>query len=170
MLKLCLRQLFVFVFAGLVAISCDDSSTGPTEEHIDAEGMILESNETEMYREFEGEVVTNNLTMAIGTTIDLSVHFLDHDGNEIEHEDEEHSDEEGEEDELSFQISDSSVISAVAEEHEEGDGDDDGDEEHHELGFELTGLSLGTTTFTVSLMHDGHADYTSLPITVTITE
>ena len=170
MLKLSLRQLFVFIFAGLVAISCDDSSTGPAEEHIDAEGMILESNETEMYREFEGEVVTNNLTMAIGTTIDLSVHFLDHDGNEIEHEDEEHSDEEGEEDELSFQISDSSVISAVAEEHEEGDGDDDGDEEHHELGFELTGLSVGTTTFTVSLMHDGHADYTSLPITVTITE
>ena len=132
--------------------------------------MILESNETEMYREFEGEVTTNNLTMAVGTTIDLSVHFLDHDGNEIEHEDEEHGDEEGEEDELSFQISDSSVISAIAEEHEEGDGDDDGDEEHHELGFELTGLSVGTTTFTVSLMHDGHADYTSLPITVTITE
>jgi len=157
MLKLSLRQLFVFIFAGLVAISCDDSSTGPTEEHIDAEGMILESNETEMYREFEGGVVTNNLTMAVGTTIDLSVHFLDHDGNEIEHEDEEHSDEEDEEGELSFQISDSSVISAIA-------------EEHHELGFELTGLSVETTTFTVSLMHDGHADYTSLPITVTITE
>ena len=42
--------------------------------------------------------------------------------------------------------------------------------EHHELGFELTGLSAGTTTFTLSLMHEDHADYTSLPITVTVTE
>ena len=170
MLKLRLRELFIFIFVGLIAISCDNSSTGPSEEHVNAEGMILESNETEMYREFQGGIVTNNLTLPVGSTIDLSVHFLDHDGNEIEHEDEEHSDEEGEEDELSFQISDSSVISAVAEEHEEGDGGDDGDEEHHELGFELTGLSVGTTTFTISLMHDGHADYTSLEITVTVTE
>tara|TARA_Y100001968_G_scaffold321844_1_gene356936 strand:- start:505 stop:1005 length:501 start_codon:yes stop_codon:yes gene_type:complete len=166
MLKINFKQLITFISVGLIAVSCsDDHSAGP-EEHIDAEGMILESNETEMYREFEGEVTTNNLTMAVGTTIDLSVHFLDHDGNEIEHEDEEHGDEEGEEDELSFQISDASVISAASEEHEDGDGD----EEHHELGFELTGLSVGTTTFTVSLMHEGHADYTSLPITVTITE
>jgi len=167
MLKLRLTQLFVFIFAGFVSISCDDSSTGPSEEHVDAEGMILESNETEMYREFQGGIVTNNLTLPVGSTIDLSVHFLDHDEAEIEHENEEH---ESEEEELSFQISDSSVISAVAEEHEEGDGDDDGDEEHHELGFELTGLSVGTTTFTISLMHDGHADYTSLEITVTVTE
>ena len=43
-------------------------------------------------------------------------------------------------------------------------------EEHHELRFELTGLSAGTTTFTLSLMHDGHADYVSLPITVTVAD
>ena len=54
----------------------------------------------------------------------------------------------------------------------EDEGHDDGDdhEGHHELGFELTGLSAGTTTFVLSLMHDGHADYTSLPISVTVTQ
>ena len=36
--------------------------------------------------------------------------------------------------------------------------------------FEIAGLSLGTTTFTLSIMHQGHADYTSLPILVTVVE
>ena len=46
------------------------------------------------------------------------------------------------------------------------DDHDHGDEAH--LEFELTALSVGSTTFTVSVMHDGHADYTSLPILVTV--
>ena len=70
----------------------------------------------------------------------------------------------------SFSITDSYIISVVAEEHEDDGDTHDHGEEHHELGFELTGLSAGTTTFTLSLMHEDHADYTSLPITVTVTE
>ena len=79
-------------------------------------------------------------------------------------------DHEGEEPEgLTFDVVDTTIISVESEEHEE-DGDDDGhDHEHHDLGFELTGLAEGTTTFTFSVMHDDHADYTSLPISVTIT-
>ena len=41
-------------------------------------------------------------------------------------------------------------------------------EEHHELGFELTGLLAGESQLTIKLMHDGHADYTSLHISVTV--
>ena len=168
MLRINVKQLFSFIFVGLIAISCDDDSNPmASEEHVDADGFILESDETEMYREFEGAIVVNNLNLTTTgetNTLELSIHFLDHDGNEIEHEEEEGEEEE----ELTFQIADSSVISIAIEDHEE-DGDDH-DGEHHELGFELTGLSAGTTTFTISLMHDGHADYTSLPITVTVTQ
>ena len=163
MLRINVKQLFCLIFVSLIAISCDDDSNPMAEDHIDAEGFILESNETEIYREFEGAIVVNNLNLTTtgeSSVLELSVHFLDHDGNEIEHEEEE-----GDEDELSFSIADSSIISVVAEDHEE-----DGDEGHHELAFELTGLSAGTTTFTLSLMHDGHADYTSLPISVTVNE
>ena len=96
--------------------------------------------------------------------MDVSIHFLDHDGDEIEHEDEE-----GEEDELVFEIVDMNVISIESEDHEdEGDHGHDHGDEHHELGFELIGLSSGGTTFTLSLMHDGHADFVSLPISVTV--
>ena len=164
MLRINVKQLFSFIFVGLIAISCDDDSNPMAqEEHLDAEGFALEIDGTEIYRQLEG-TITGDLSVAANGTLELSIHFLDHDGNEIEHEDEE-----GEEEELSFQISDSNIISIAIEDHEEGDGHDH-DEEHHELGFELTGLSSGTTTFTISLMHDGHADYTSLPISVTVTE
>ena len=156
-----LKQLFLFI--SFVAVSCD-SSTTQSENHVDAEGFVLEVDETVVYREFEGEITVNELTIAVGAMIEVSVHLLDHDGNEIEHDDEE----EEEAGELTFSIADTSIISVEVEEHEE-DGNDDGhDHEGHELGFELTGLAEGETTFTFSVMHDGHADYTSLPISVTI--
>ena len=150
----------LYIYLSLIAISCDDNSNVVAqEEHIDAEGLILELNGNEVYREFQGAIIINNITLGINEVLDLSVHFLDDDGDEIEHEDEE-----GDEDELDFQISNTDIISIVADEHEEVDGDG----EHHELGFEMTALSSGTTTFTIKLMHEGHADYTSFPISVTV--
>ena len=197
MLKINLKQLFGLIFVGLIAVSCDDDSNPmASEEHLDAEGFALEIDGTQVYRQLEG-TITGDLSVAANGTLELSIHFLDHDGNEIEHEEEE-----GDEDELSFSIADSSIISVVAEEHDGCDTclescvsyvvenygytEEAANEwclstpdssygcadscEHHELAFELTGLSAGTTTFTLSLMHDGHADYTSLPISVTVNE
>ena len=194
MTKNSLIKLFFSMFVALIVSSCDtdDSITCPSgvydcagvcdgdavleedgechddhdhdddgDDHTDADGFVLESNGVEVYREFEG-AITNNLNLSVNGTLDLSVHFLDHEGNEIEHEDEEGE----EEDELSFVISDSQIVSIMVEEHEE----DGNEEEHHELGFELTGLSVGSTTFTLSLMHGDHADYTSLPISITVSE
>ena len=34
--------------------------------------------------------------------------------------------------------------------------------------IEVTGLSGGATTFTLSIIHDGHADYTSMPIYIDV--
>ena len=164
MLSINVKKLISFIIVGLVVISCDDDSNPAAPEgHIDAEGFALEIDGTEVYRQFEG-AITGDLTLAVNETLELSIHFLDHDGNEIEHEDEE-----GEEDELVFEIVDMNVISVESENHEdEGDHDHDHGDEHHELGFELIGLSSGSTTFTLSLMHDGHADFVSLPISVTV--
>ena len=153
------KLLFLSVVLLFVS-ACEEHDHDHDEEHIDAEGFILESNGTEIYRQFEGEIVTDNLILSIGDTLDVSIHFLDHDGEEIEHEDEE-----GEEDELVFEIDDMNIISIESEDHEEHAGHD---HEHHELAFELIGLSSGATTFTISLMHDDHSDFMSLPIDVTV--
>ena len=99
------KLLFISVVLLFVS-ACEDHDHDHDEDHLDAEGFVLESNGTEIYRQFEGAIITDNLTLAVGDTLDVSIHFLDHDGDEIEHEDEE-----GEEDELVFEIMDMNVIS-----------------------------------------------------------
>ena len=127
------------------------------DDHTDAEGFVLENESgTEVYREFEGAIVTSNLTLSVGDTLELSVHFLDHDGDEIEHEDEE--------DELSVSGFNADVAIVSVEEHVETGSD------HHEMALEIIGASSGSTEFKLELMHDEHADYTStnnVPVTVT---
>ena len=142
---------------------CEDDDHNHDEDHTDAEGFVLENESgTEVYKEFEGAIVTNNLTLSIGDTLELSVHFLDHDGEEIEHEEEEDHGED--EDELRITGNDESIAIVEAEKHEEGE------EEHHEMAIHVIGVSAGSTEFKLELMHDEHADYIStnnVPVTVT---
>ena len=150
------------LFLALFIMSCEDDHDHD-EEHTDAEGFILEtSSGTEMYREFKG-TQTGSVTLTAGDTLELSVHFLDDDGKEMEHD--EHEGEEEEEGELKVSGFNSSVaLVEVEEEH-----DDNGDEEEHEMALEIIGVNAGSTSFKLELMHDGHADYTStnnVPITV----
>ena len=142
----------------------DDHDHDHDEDHTDADGFILEDESgSEVYREFEG-AMTGSVTLAVGDTLELSVHFLDHEGNEIEHSEEE----EGEEHEDGLEVSgnDASIAIVEVEGHEE---EEDHDEEHHGSALHVIGVSAGSTSFTLQLMHDGHADYTStnnVPVTV----
>jgi len=71
---------------------CEDDNHDH-DHHTDAEGFVLENESgTEVYKEFEGAIITNNLTLGVGDTLELSVHFLDHDSDEIEHDDGEDED------------------------------------------------------------------------------
>ena len=150
------------LFLALFIVSCEDDHDHD-EEHTDAEGFILEtSSGTEMYREFKG-TQTGSVTLTVGDTLELSVHFLDDNGKEMEHD--EHEGEEEEEGELKVSGFNSSVaLVEVEEEHDDHDHD-----EEHEMALEIIGVNAGSTSFKLELMHDGHADYTStnnVPITV----
>ena len=150
----------VFLLTSMILFTAgcedDDHDHYHDEEHTDADGFVLEDESgTEVYREFEG-ATTGTVTLAVGDTLELSVHFLDHDGNEIEHDEED-------EDELSVSENDSNIAVFEVEEHEEGE------EEHHGMALHVVGVSTGSTSFKLKLMHDGHADYTStnnVPVTV----
>ena len=162
-----MKAHLVFMLVGmfLITTSCedDDHDHDHDEDHTDADGFILENEDgTEMYREFEG-AMTGSLTLGVGDTLELSVHFLDHEGNEIEHEEER---EEDHEDGLVVSENDANIAVVEVEDHEEGE---EGGEEHHEMAIHVIGVSAGSTSFKLQLMHDGHADYTStnnVPITV----
>ena len=135
------------------------------EEHTDAEGFVLEDESgTEVYREFEG-AMNGTVTLAVGDTLELSVHFLDHDGDQIEHE--EGEEDEDHEDGIEVSGFNSSIAVVEAEDHEE-EGDHDHEEEHG-MAIHVIGVSSGSTSFQLQLMHEGHADYTStnnVPVTV----
>ena len=163
--------IFSLTFAMLFVTGCeDDDHDNHDEGHTDADGFILENESgTEVYREFEG-AVTGSVALSVGDTLELSVHFLDHDGNEIEHEEEEGDEhEEGE-----LEVSGANASIAIVEvEHEEEEGDDhDHDHDHeeeHGAALHIIGVSSGSTSFQLQLMHDGHADYTSTNnVTVTV--
>jgi len=149
------------IFLALFIVSCEDDDHKHDEEHVDAEGFILESEGTEIYREFKG-TKTGSVTVAVGETLEVSVHFLGDDGKELEHE------HEGEEEEGSLRVSGANSSIATVEVEE---GHDDGHDHDHEeeMALEITGVSAGSTSFKLELMHEGHADYTStnnVPITV----
>ena len=154
--------IFSFTFVMLFTTGCeDDDHDNDDHGHTDADGFILENeSSTEVYREFKGDV-TGSVTLSVGDTLELAVHFLDSDGDEIEHEEEEeeHGEEEGE---LEVSGSDDSIaIVEVEHEEEEGDDHDHDHEEEHGSALHIIGVSSGSTSFLLQLMHDGHADYTS---------
>ena len=162
-------SILLLTGAMLFTIGCEDETADDhdhEEGHTDADGFILEDAAgNEVYREFEG-AMTGSVTLAVGETLELSVHFLDHEGNEIAHEEEE----EGEEHEDGLEVSgfDAGVAIVEVEEHEE-EGDDDHDHDEHGMALHVEGVSAGSTSFQLRLMHDGHADYTStnnVPVTV----
>ena len=157
-----IKAHLVFMLIGMLLFmtGCedDDHNHNHDEEHTDADGFVLEDESgSEVYKEFEG-AMTGTVTLSVGDTLELSVHFLDHEGNEIEHEGYEED-----EDELVISENDSNIAIVEVEEHEEGE------EEHHEMAIHVIGVSAGSTSFKLQLMHEGHADYTStnnVPVTV----
>ena len=147
----------------LFTVGCEDDDHdehGHEEGHTDAEGFKLEDeNGNEVYSQFEG-AIEGAITLNVGETLELTVHFLDDDGNEIEHEEKEGEDHE---DGLEVSGADPNIAIVEVEGHEdEGDGHD------HGMGIHIEGVSSGTTNFELRLMHQGHADFTSLDVLVTV--
>ena len=147
----------LFCFVLFFNLACEQDNHTQNEEHTDADGFVLEDESgVQIYRELEGNI-EGSITITPEDTLELSVHFLDHEGNEIEH------DEKEDEDELSVSENDSNIAIVAVEEHEEGE------ENHHEMAIHIIGVSSGSTSFKLQLMHGGHADYTStnnIPIVV----
>ena len=147
-IKLCYTVLGFTLL--LFIVSCEDDDHDH-EEHTDAEGFILEnSSGNQVYKEFKG-TQTGSVALTTGETLELTVHFLGDDGKELEHDEYE-----GEEEELKVSGFNSSIATVEV-------------EEEHEMALEIKGVSAGSTSFKLELMHDGHADYTStnnVPITV----
>ena len=109
-----------------------------------------------MYTEFDGAVY-GSVSLAVGETLELSVHFLDSEGNLLNvnncHE-------------VVISGYDASLVFLEV----EGDNeDDDLDHDEHGMAINLEGVSAGSTSFQLRLMYEGHSNYTSTSyVTVTV--
>ena len=158
-MKIIIKQLGLLVLIGLIAVGCDKNPVSHGGDHTDTDGFILkDENGNGLYREFKGAIDINNINLIVGDTLELSVHFLDHEGNEIQH----GEDEEDHEDELIITENDTSIAIIEVEKHEEGENDHEGEEEHYEIAIHIIGISAGSSSFKLELMHGDHADYTSI--------
>ena len=163
------HSVLLLATAMLFTTGCedDDHNHDHDEDHTDANGFVLETEAgVEVYREFEG-TQTGGVTLSVGDTLELMVHFLDHEGNEIEHSDDEHDDHDDDGDGLVVSENDATIAIVEVEGHDEEDGDEHGDE--HGNALHVEGVSAGSTSFKLQLIHDGHPDYTStnnVPVTV----
>ena len=112
-MKIIIKHLFILLFLGLIPCGCDNDPASPAEEHTDTDGFILEDESgIEIYREFEG-ASTGSVTIGFGQPLALSVHFLNHEGIEIEHEE----GEEDHEDELKITVINTDIAIVEVNEH-----------------------------------------------------
>ena len=155
--------------------------------HADADGFNLEINGKEVYRQLQGQH-EGGLTVKAGEEIEVHVHFLDANGDELhldevaappgEDEDDDHDHDHDGAEFFSLGLTgyDSSIIQIHLDhdEHEHGeedhhDDDHEGEEHADALPFGLEGLKAGTTEIKLQLLHGDHPDFTAalaIPVTV----
>jgi len=125
------------------------------EEEFGAEGLVLVDSGVRFFRYFQGVVDTtdgrrNHLEAPIGLTGHWSIKFLDGEGNEFD------APTDGE---LTFgyTIADPTLVEVFQDAGDEG-----------KFEFHLRGLAEGETTIILSVLHDGHSDFDTLPLPVHI--
>ena len=100
------------VFILLFAVACEDENE-EDPDHTDADGFVLETEDgVQAYKELKG-VVTGSVSLSVGDTLHFMVHFLDHDGEEIGHDDhDDHGHDDHGDDEDGVRVSGANCISS----------------------------------------------------------
>lgn len=149
------------VFALFVGCSEDeDNPAGEDSEHAEAYGCVLIFGSDTLVTA-DTTAVTGGLTVAVDDTLGpIEVWFLDEDGDLFRPEHDDAGPLDHEEHELDIRIEDGTLATASLG-HEIS--------EEFEWAFYLNGLSAGTTTLRVAILHEGHDDFTSALIPLTVT-
>ncbi len=136
------------IMSGLVA--CSNPAEDEDEEHAEVEGLVLVLGGEEVVRVAEAEV-TGSLTVDIGgeATSDITVGFLDHDGDEV------HGEDLDSEFNLRVDIQGGQLVTVSH-------------TGRWTFTLQQAGSAEGSTAIRVLLMHGDHADFTTPDISVTV--
>ena len=155
-------RLFLYAFVAVLPFlgGCSEDQNPITDDHgheeeetlhADADGVTLEVNGEEVYRQLQ-ESQSGGITLGVNDEIEVNVVFLNEHGEELHldeitgaHEDDEH--EQGDEEVFSLALTeyDSTIIEIhmSGEGEEEEHAEDAHDEEDSHLRFEVIGLKAG---------------------------
>jgi hypothetical protein len=140
----------VLLSAALFFVGCDGNPVDAHDDHADVEGVSLVASGATLVT-VEEAVVSGTIAVAAGSeTALIQAKWLDHDGNEVHEEDLD----------AAYTLQVTTADQAVAE-----------IEQHASYGrfrFHVVGVSAGSTTITVKLMHSDHADFLTPPIPVNV--
>ena len=115
------------------------------EEHAEAEGLVILDGPSEVVRQWEGELTGEIAVPVASTTTLFDVWFLAGDGDEFVPEDPDF--------ELRWTVADETIATL---------------EQMGPWSFQIHGHDAGSTTVSLVIWHDGHADFTSAPIPVEV--
>ena len=158
-LKTSLRWIVTAAVFAVFASGC--GKEGPItqqEEHYEAEGLVLVDSGERFFRYFQGRIDSGDgraeiLAVAHGeVTSKWSIRFLDRDGNEM-------APPTGEGFSFTWEIADTSIVEVVQDPGEAG-----------KFVFALRGLEDGETTIRLQISHEGHVDFTTVPLPVYVVE
>ena len=175
-------QLFLSAFVAVLPFlgGCSEDQNPITDDHgreaeetlhADADGVTLEVNGEEVYRQLQ-ESQSGGITLGVNDEIEVNVVFLNEHGEELHLDeitgaDEDDANEHGDEEAFSLALSD--YDSTIIEIHMSDEGEDEEhDEDGSHLRFEVIGLKAGTTEIKLQLLHGDHPDFTALLIPVTV--
>lgn len=142
------RMLAFLMLSSVVSVGCNGGVSGH-EGHGEAEGLAVRDGADTLV-DVDGQDVTGQITLSVDGELELTVDFLDHDGDVVE----------GHDSYLEVELADPLIAG----------WEDHGAESY---GGHLTGLTAGSTTAVFRMMHgvpgSGHADYVSPDVVVEVT-
>ena len=140
----------VLFSAVLFFVGCDGNPVDAHDDHAEIEGVSLVASGATLVSVQEA-IVSGTITVAAGSeTALIQARWLDHDGDEVHEEDLD----------AAYTLQVTTADEAVAEiEQHASDG---------RFRFHVAGVSAGSTTITVKLVHSGHADFLTPPIPVIV--
>ncbi|MCC6476899.1 hypothetical protein IT157_07555 [bacterium] len=168
MFSIFLKRIFVPLFALAFAVAflngCSDDEDNPAgddSEHAEAFGCLLIMGGDTLVR-VDSSSVSGALSVTTGDTLGyIEVWFLDEDGDVFRPEHDHAGPLDEDEHELEIRISDQAIATTELG-HEIS--------ESLEWAFEIAGVSSGSTTLRVVILHEGHDDYTSALIPLTVAQ
>lgn len=144
--------VFIVISSAVYFNGCGEDTVIPPGTHFEPEGLLIKPEglpDTLVYY-FQGAFTTgkDSLFVAVGdTSAHLDIDFLDANKNQITPpNDNQHS--------LGWTINDTTVVNTFSDEP---------------WAFHITGLRADTTAITLKVLHNGHSDFSTLPIKTRVT-